>query len=404
MQHELLFQDSVLDQIDALTEQMHKWEVQPDLDEKTQEEIRKRITPFSHTTRRYDLKVVGADGSGEYPLLNYADSFVYLVTAKGVGYISDEITGLKELAGHAPLVDFPWLPSDREKARSELMNCFQRLTGHEVLQIIEESDYRHMKEEIGVRTSPKALFKDLVVPPAHQGDNHRIQMMSVGELSACLRWIESDDPNPDYVLYDGTLSLPFLNGPTSLFFEHLKRYCCVRARDRDVVFLCFSKSHGLRSIETLEQLAQETFGLQKYEIAEHWYLRLPVSDQDPWEFPLIDGRNLPPTGAVTYLVRFHRGTSIFRIDIDKKYWDAKIWSADPESMQRREQKIFADLDYTCHDQRSYGYPYPMKSAHDRASLTKQEREAFRSKVISAATKRGMQRSLFRDASVMSGHA
>ena len=70
----------------------------------------------------------------------------------------------------------------------------------------------------------------------------------------------------------------------------------------------------------------------------------------------------------------------------------------------REQKIFADLDYTCHDQRSYGYPYPMKSAHDRASLTKQEREAFRSKVISAATKRGMQRSLFRDASVMSGHA
>ena len=68
-----------------------------------------------------------------------------------------------------------------------------------------------------------------------------------------------------------------------------------------------------------------------------------------------------------------------------------------------ETKIFEDLDYASHDQRSYGYPYPIKAAHDRASLTQAERIALRKQIIDAAVRSGMKRSLFRDVSKSTGH-
>jgi hypothetical protein len=72
-------------------------------------------------------------------------------------------------------------------------------------------------------------------------------------------------------------------------------------------------------------------------------------------------------------------------------------------LRAREQKLFEDLDYTCHDQRVYGYPYPIKAAHDRGSLTVGEREAFRKQVIAAAVQQGMSPALFRDVSKATGH-
>ena len=74
-----------------------------------------------------------------------------------------------------------------------------------------------------------------------------------------------------------------------------------------------------------------------------------------------------------------------------------------DGTQANERRLFEDLDYASHDQRCFGYPYPIKAAHDRASMTKTERVALRKQVIDAAVRAGMRRSLFRDASRATGH-
>ena len=80
-----------------------------------------------------------------------------------------------------------------------------------------------------------------------------------------------------------------------------------------------------------------------------------------------------------------------------------IEGADDGETQANEQRLFQDLDYASHDQRCFGYPYPIKAAHDRASMTQAERTALRKQVVDAAVRAGMRRSLFRDASRATGH-
>jgi hypothetical protein len=102
-------------------------------------------------------------------------------------------------------------------------------------------------------------------------------------------------------------------------------------------------------------------------------------------------------------LRFHRTTPVMRLDMDYEYWAQYVKSDSESETLDREQKIFSDLDYACHDQRAYGYPYPIKASHDRGSLTKAEREALRKQVIDAAVKAGMKRALFRNPSIDTGH-
>ena len=71
--------------------------------------------------------------------------------------------------------------------------------------------------------------------------------------------------------------------------------------------------------------------------------------------------------------------------------------------QDNERALFSKLDYTCHDQRSLGYPYPIKACHDRASLTQTERSVLRKQIIDAAVKNDIKRSVFSDASIATGH-
>jgi hypothetical protein len=106
---------------------------------------------------------------------------------------------------------------------------------------------------------------------------------------------------------------------------------------------------------------------------------------------------------VSYLVRFHKNVPVLRIDMDQAYWATNILGTDDEETQANERRLFEDLDYASHDQRCFGYPYPIKAAHDRASMTKAERVALRKQVIDAAVRAGMRRSLFRDASRATGH-
>jgi hypothetical protein len=87
-----------------------------------------------------------------------------------------------------------------------------------------------------------------------------------------------------------------------------------------------------------------------------------------------------------------------RLDLDARYWDETTAS------RSNEQHLFQNLDYAGHDQRCFGYPYPIKAAHDRASLSQQERVTLRKQVVDAAVGAGLKRTLFRDAAQATGHA
>jgi hypothetical protein len=101
---------------------------------------------------------------------------------------------------------------------------------------------------------------------------------------------------------------------------------------------------------------------------------------------------------VTYLVRFHNNIPVLRVDLDYRYWAEHL----RDEVQVRQ--LFEALDYCSHDQRCYGYPYPVKAGHDRASLTEVERMALRKQLIDEAVRAGLKRSLFRNASQATGHA
>ena len=222
-------------------------------------------------------------------------------------------------------------------------------------------------------------------------------------MSLALRLIQSE-ARPRFVLVDTTFSLPLVTRKdASLFYEHVKRLCCVEARERGIGFFAVSKSHGLPAMELLEEIARDKAGLGQGTPAEHWYLRFPWKEQDGWELTQAKDRQLPPIGAVSYLVRFHRNVPVLRLDMDAEFWRARILREDEQETRANEAWIFEQLDYASHDQRSYGYPYPLKSGHDRASLTQAERTSFRRQIIDAAVSAGMKRSLFRDASMATGH-
>lgn len=405
MRFDLNLRSQVRQQLQTLASEMKTWQAQAEISQVELEKIRKAIGFFEHTPQRTKLTVAGVDGSGDFPSLSYADTFIYLTVAQGVMYAADRITGLREVApALEPTIRFSWLPMNRAVAHQALEETLVELAEQPLLAVIEQSDYGQLKaQETGKPISSAELLKHLIRPDASDTSNLAIQLRSTAELGAALRLLARDDV-PDYLLVDTTFSLPLVSNRTnSLFYEHLKRLCCVRACQKGVGFFALSKSHGLPGIEKLEAIAAELQGLAQSQTAEHWYLRIPEQQQDSWQLSLAEGRRLPPPGTVSYLVRFHRTTPVLRLDMDRHYWETQVQQKTAAATQRQEQKIFEDLDYTCHDQRVYGYPYPIKAAHDRGSLTHAEREAFRKQVIAAAVKQGMSPAMFRDVSKATGH-
>jgi NurA-like 5'-3' nuclease len=148
-------------------------------------------------------------------------------------------------------------------------------------------------------------------------------------------------------------------------------------------------------MELISEIAGQVLGKA---VAEHWYMRLPIESIDNWAFSLAQERRIPPVGAVSYLFRLHENTPIMRLDMDFEAWKERI-----KDNQEAEAELFSELDYTGHDQRAYGYPYPIKASHDRSRLTQMERAALRKQIIDAAVAAGMKRALFRDVSSATGH-
>ena len=405
MRYDIHLRAGIRQQLAQLAARMREWESGSRLDGEETERVRQSIGPLDHTLTRQELRIVGADGSGEFPALTYGDSFVYVTLAQATLYRAETTCGLKEVGPTpAPVLEFIWLPEDESRRTESLDAAFESLAGMAIPFVIEASDYRLLKGQESRRANTVTALRDaLIRPHASDAGNLAVQLRSTAELGAALRAI-AGTAVPTYVLIDGTLSLPFVSRvQSSLFHEHLKRLCCVEARNRGVGFFALSKSHGLPGIESIEEIARETLGLDPGKVAEHWYLRIPIRDQDAWELSLTEGRRLPPVGAVSYLVRFHRTTPVLRLDMDVEYRRARVKGSSDEETKANERRIFEDLDYASHDQRCYGYPYPIKAGHDRASLTKAERLALRKQIIDAAVRAGMKRSLFQNASLATGH-
>lgn len=78
MRFDLNLRSVVKEQMRELAKEMQTWQVQTRIDETEVERISNSIGVFEHTTSRTDLRVAGVDGTGDFPILTYADSFVYL--------------------------------------------------------------------------------------------------------------------------------------------------------------------------------------------------------------------------------------------------------------------------------------------------------------------------------------
>lgn len=398
MRFSLHLRHAVKDQIEGLAQSMAQWDAHPRIDATEQAAIVEHLAPFPHTNRLDGQLISAIDGSGDFPMLSYADSFVYLATAQAVTY---QAVGskLQEVGPEPdPLVDICWLPEHEKQRAIQLDQAFARLAGNSVEAIVRQSDYRQLQAQFTGREPTVAdAIEGLIRPHASDSGNLGIQLRSCAELGAAYRII-AQAQSGQIVLLDGTLALPFVQkAKGSLFQEYLKRACCVLARERGVTLAWISKSHGLPGIDLIEQIAKQ----QGHE--DHWFLRLPVPG-DPWGLSVLDGRNIPPPGAVSYLWRTHKGMPVFRVDLDASWWASELRDDDPKRTQEREALLFATLDFAGHDYRTQAYPYPLKAAHDRASLTATERLALRKQVIEAAVAAGMKSSAFVDPSQLTGHA
>lgn len=398
MRFDLHLRSTAREQIQQLAERMKSCEEQPRLSEYEKKRISDRIVTFAHTTKQDKMVVAGAEGSGVFPCVAYGDSFVYAAVARASIYKTDTVSGLREISPEPEAVShFSLLPEDDGERLASIDEAFASLAGASISEVIESSDYQQLKASEARRTSSAdSLLRNLIRPHAADAGNIGIQLRTTAELGAVLRLLRSDI-KLSYVLVEGTLSLPLVTRQdVSLFYEHLKRLCCVEARKRGIGFFTLSKAHGLPSIETVEELARGKNEAQGETIAEHWYLRLPVRGVDRWETSLTQGRRLPPPGAVTYLVRFHRTTPTMRLDMDQDFWRQAVRGANEDDTRANEERLFGSLDYLTHDQRCFGYPYPLRAAHDRATLSKPERDSLRKQIVDAAVRAGMKRSLFRE--------
>lgn len=268
-----------------LVADMSAWEGKARIDDDEADRIRLEIRPFSHTTTFVEPYLIGGvDGSGDYPCLSYSDSFVSIANASGTVYRTDTIHGLSEVASVAdPNLELVWLPEDREAARPFWFDALSNLSGIPVSDVVTSSDYRALKNAASHHQhGAMELEEHLILPAASDTSNVAIQLRSTAELGAAYRLI-GHSAGCRYVLMDTTLSLPMVTRKQlSLYYEHLKRLCCVEAFSRSTVFMTISKSHGLPCIDIVEQLAAQACGTGE-RAAEHWFLRLPIPGHDDWD-------------------------------------------------------------------------------------------------------------------------
>lgn len=400
MRFDLNFRQDFRSKVQTIVEDIKAWNYETTADENEILQMANFLSFFEHCPfPDYPFTVGGADSSGEFPLVSYSDSFVYLVTARTRLYASTLEGWLKEIeTKDSEIIELLLVSEDQKEADKKYEEFFSSLVGMSLLELCEKSDYLDLRNHNSAkRISPKELTRLIVKPPAHDASNIRINIMTAAEMCTILRVLNSDI-KPTYLLADTTLTLPLIKQHGCLFFELVKRYVTQLAIEKEVAFFAISKSHGMPHMDQLEEMIKEKGS------EEHWYLRIPTLEQDRYRPEFLGTRGIPPVGAVTYIFRFHKTTPPMRLDMDIKYWKKNVWHSDNEVMTKRETQIFRDLDFASHEQRVYGYPYPIKASHDMVSLTEAERLSLKKQFIDAAEKNGLKRRNFVNASMLTGHS
>lgn len=404
MRFDIHLRKDVKNQISNIVESICTWNATDSILDKEVEKLSESVVSFDHCAiPDHSFVIVASDGSGDFPCVTYGDSFIYLVTAVARLYETCSEGILKEKFVHEhSLVDFVWMPEDKKQSNKQLDDCFERLLGLSLSDVCKKSDYYSLAKQLGYckLSSPEELVSTIIHPEAHDSNNIGIQIRTVAELAELVKIINNNYFNTEncYILEDSTLSLPLLPSSTSLFFEILKRYLAVLAREKNMVYLTISKSHDMPHMDIIEEILSK-----KMPSTEHWFMRIPTKSEDKDIPSFLGARSIPPVGAISYLFKFHKTTQTMRLDMDYAYWKDKIWNKNKSIMRQHEIQIFRDLDFASHDQRCYGYPYPIKACHDMASLTQAERVSLRKQIIDAAIEKGLKRKNFIDPGMQTGH-
>lgn len=349
------------------------------------ESLCQKIQSYPHSKSIIEDFVMGAvDGSGENPILQQDDVFVYLSIAAGKTYRTQTKSQNKLSAISANDIlfrDFIIIRDDSTSLRESYTSFLDRLVGRSVGSLVRESDYKdvfaryHQSGRL-----PDFTMDSFAMARASQVGTHAYQIRSLAEIGTAVRLLEG---RPRYVLLDTSL-VYFLLGETAYLPELLKRYLICRANAQGTGVIALSKSHNIPNGDLIGRMAREKMGLK-----DHWFLRLPSEELGEDPLPFLKEKEVPPKLCVSYLFKFHATSFPMRIDVDAAWWREHI-----KGNVEAERRLFMDLDYTCHDVRSYGYPYPMHAAHRTASLTKQERKAIRDILLQNARDEGILRGAF----------
>ena len=404
MHFDIHFRSDVVDKIKDVVGEMHTWNTDNSRTEDETKELTEHLVSFSHCAQPdHEFMIGGADGSGDFPCVAYNESVIYLVTSTARLYKTGANVLNEVEVKDNDIVDFLWVPEDKEKGRIQFLNTFSSLMGSPLEDVCSYSDYFELTKRYKGISDASALTEKLIIPAAHDANNISIQLYSVAEpavLVKLMRQMKDTKPagQPVYIIEDTTLALPMATSKSTLFLEIAKRYACEYARKHGFVYMTISKSHNMPHMDQIEdEIAKVNPS------GEHWFIRIPSPSTGDRKPEFLGTRTIPPLGAVSYIFKLHNSTQPMRLDMSLRYWQENIFSEDKDEQRRREIQMFRDLDFASHDQRCYGYPYPIKASHDMASMTDDERVALRNQIIDEAVKAGLKRKNFVDPSILTGH-
>src|SRR5262249_53491706 len=129
MRFDVHLRAGVAQRLDALARQMRDWESSDRIDDAERARIRGAVRSFGHSTSERTLLVARVDGTGDFPSVAYADSFVYATVAQATCYEACRTTGLREVVALPPLIEFTWVPEDAERRVLSLDATFAALAG-----------------------------------------------------------------------------------------------------------------------------------------------------------------------------------------------------------------------------------------------------------------------------------
>jgi hypothetical protein len=344
------------------------------------------VRAFDHTiSLDREFRVAGVDGSGESPVLQQDDVFMHFVVAAGT--IFQTASGRQHKLSFVALedgihADFVALRDEKIAVRAAYGEFLDRLVGMTPRSMAEQCDYIDVfnvaTERAHIHVGDVVLSnRRMAFPKASEIASNAYQIRSLAELGMAIRLL---DHRPDYLLIDTSL-VYFLLGESIYLPEILKRYLVCQATKKGACVIALSKSHNIPNGNLIARRVKEELGFP-----DHWYLRLPSESLGEPRLWWLEEKEVPPKLGVSYLFKFHTTDFPMRLDLDAGWWSKNV-----HGDEAAERRLFQNLDFTCHDSRSYGYPYPLSASHRRSALTKQERAALRDVVVHLAAEQGILR-------------